>query len=135
MLQGFRTLKPTAQVTRYVDLWERLWDDEYVAAYQAMTAWSDRHELRLDAGHIGLVVGKTAARTTVPTIMDVMQQRSEVRMLRGCGSSGVSDGGRVSRVQMPPHPRSPRPAPPRDSSGRGRRSMAVVLPKRQLITR
>ncbi len=149
VLQGFRTLKPASQVTRYVDLWERLWDDEYVAAYQAMTAWSDdhvpfpgaaaeevvrmlvrdngfvtdrltvggdrvhladvrcpfltvlanrdhivpepaaapligligaadRHELRLDAGHIGLVVGKTAARTTIPTIIDFLQQRSEV---------------------------------------------------------
>ena len=43
VLQGFRTLKPTSQVTRYVDLWERLWDDGYVAAYQAMTAWSDDH--------------------------------------------------------------------------------------------
>ncbi len=43
VLQGFRTLKPTSQVTRYVDLWERLWNDEYVAAYQAMTAWSDDH--------------------------------------------------------------------------------------------
>jgi polyhydroxyalkanoate synthase subunit PhaC len=149
VLLGFRTLKPTAEVTRYVDLWERLWNDEYVAAYQAMTAWSDRHvpfpgaaaeqvvrmlvrdngfvtdrltvggdrvhladvrcpfltvlanrdhivpepaaaplinlvgapdkhELRLDAGHIGLVVGKTAARTTIPTIIDFLRQRSEV---------------------------------------------------------
>ncbi len=148
VLQGFRTLKPTSQVTRYVDLWERLWNDEYVAAYQAMTAWSDdhvpfpgaaaeetvrmlvrdngfvtdrltvggdrvhladvrcpfltvlakrdhivpepaaapvielvgapdKHELRLDAGHIGLVVGKTAARTTLPTIIDFLQRRSE----------------------------------------------------------
>ncbi len=148
--QGFRTLKPTAQATRYVDLWERLWDAEYVAAYQAMTAWSDnhvpfpgaaaeqvvrmlvrdngfitgrlavggdrvrladvrcpfltvlasrdhivpaaaaaplidligapdKHELRLDAGHIGLVVGKTAARTTIPTIIDFMRQRSDAR--------------------------------------------------------
>jgi polyhydroxyalkanoate synthase subunit PhaC len=39
----------------------------------------DKHELRLDAGHIGLVVGKTVARTTIPTIIDFMQQRSEVR--------------------------------------------------------
>ena len=148
---GFRTLKPISEVTRYVDLWERLWNDEYVAAYQAMTAWSDhhvpfpgaaaaevvrmlvrdnglvtdrltvggdrvhlanvrcpfltvlanrdhivpepaaaplielvgapdKHELRLDAGHIGLVVGKTAARTTIPTIIDFLRQRSEVSM-------------------------------------------------------
>jgi polyhydroxyalkanoate synthase subunit PhaC len=38
----------------------------------------DKHELRLDAGHIGLVVGKTAAMTTIPTIIDFLRQRSEV---------------------------------------------------------
>jgi polyhydroxyalkanoate synthase subunit PhaC len=135
-------------VTRYVTLWERLWNDEYVASYQAMTSWSDdhvpfagdtarqtlrmlvhdngmvtdrlslagdpvhlsdvqvpfltvranrdhivpadataalidlvgsedKHELCLDAGHMGLVVGRTAARTTVPTIIDFLRQRSE----------------------------------------------------------
>jgi len=148
VVQGFRTLKPTAEVTRYVTLWERLWSDEYVASYQAMTGWSDdhvpfpgaaarqtvqmlvrdngmlddrlsldgdpvhladvrvpfltvranrdhivppdatsplvdlvgsadKHELCLDAGHMGLVVGRTAARTTVPTIIDFLKTRSE----------------------------------------------------------
>jgi polyhydroxyalkanoate synthase len=37
----------------------------------------DKHELRLDAGHMGLVVGRTAAKTTVPTILDFLRQRSE----------------------------------------------------------
>ena len=148
ILQGFRSLTPTSEVTRYVNLWDKLWSDDYVAAYQAMTAWStdhvpfpgaaaretvqmllrdngmmsdrltvggdrvhladiscpfltvlanrdhivpepaaaplidlvgspDKHELRLDAGHIGLVVGKTAARTTIPTIIEFLQRRSE----------------------------------------------------------
>jgi polyhydroxyalkanoate synthase len=148
ILQGFRSLTPTSEVTRYVNLWDRLWNDEYVAAYQAMTRWStdhvpfpgaaaretvqmllrdnamitdrltvggdpvhladitcpfltvladrdhivpepaaaplidlvgspDKHELRLDAGHIGLVVGRTAARTTIPTIIEFLQRRSE----------------------------------------------------------
>jgi len=148
VVQGFKTLTPTAEVTRYVTLWERLWNDEYVAAYQAMTGWGDdhvpfpgaaaretvrmlvrdngmvtdrltvggdpvhlrditvpfltvratrdhivpeeasaplidlvgspdKHELRLDAGHMGLVVGRTAARTTVPTILDFLRRRSE----------------------------------------------------------
>ena len=145
---GFRTLRPTGEITQYVDLWERLWSDEYVAAYQAMTGWAteqvplpggvarqivemvrenpmitdqlvvggdrvhlsdiavpflhvlanrdhiipeasagpliglvgslDKHELRLDAGHVGLLVGKTAARTTLPTIIDFLTQRSAV---------------------------------------------------------
>jgi polyhydroxyalkanoate synthase len=148
ILQGFRTLRPTAEITQYVDLWERLWSDQYVAAYQAMTGWateqvplpggvarqivemvrenplmterlvvggdrvrlsditvpflhvlasrdhiipepaaaplirlvgsSDKHELRLDAGHVGLLVGKTAAKTTLPTIIDFLKQRSRV---------------------------------------------------------
>ncbi|GAB3663047.1 hypothetical protein GCM10027596_25590 [Nocardioides korecus] len=33
---GFKALKPVATVTQYVDLWEKLWDDDYVAAHQAM---------------------------------------------------------------------------------------------------
>jgi polyhydroxyalkanoate synthase subunit PhaC len=148
ILQGFRTLRPTGEITQYVDLWERLWSDEYVAAYQAMTGWAteqvplpggvarqivdmvrenplmterlvvggdrvrlsditvpflhvlasrdhiipeaaaapliglvgspDKHELRLDAGHVGLLVGKTAAKTTLPTIIDFLRQRSRV---------------------------------------------------------
>jgi polyhydroxyalkanoate synthase subunit PhaC len=148
VVQGFRTLSPTAEVTRYVTLWERLWNDQYVASYQAMTGWSDdhvpfpgetarqtlrmlvhdngmitdrlalagdpvhlrdvrlpfltvranrdhivpadatsplidligsedKHELCLDAGHMGLVVGRTAAKTTVPTIIEFLQQRSD----------------------------------------------------------
>lgn len=149
ILAGFKSLAPSAEVTQYVNLWERLWSDEYVAAYQAMTGWgtdhipfpgaaarqtvdmlqrdnamltdrllvggdrvsladitmrfltvrasrdhivpplaaaplidlvgsSDKHELCLDAGHIGLVVGKTAHKTTIPTIIDFLKQRSEV---------------------------------------------------------
>jgi polyhydroxyalkanoate synthase subunit PhaC len=149
ILQAFRSLTPTSEITNYVNLWERLWSDEYVEAHQAMTGWAhdhipfpgaaarqtvqmlvrdnamitdrlmvggdrvhlaritvpflsvlasrdhivpvasagpliglirspDKHELRLDAGHIGLVVGKTAAKTTIPTIIDFLRQRSEV---------------------------------------------------------
>ena len=149
VMQGFRTLTPTAEITSYVNLWERLWSPEYVAAHQAMTGWghdhvpfpgaaarqtaeilvednamitdrlalggdrvhlsdirlpflavlaardhivpepcaapvmdlvgsTDKHLLRLDGGHIGLVVGKTAARTTIPTIVDFLKRQSEV---------------------------------------------------------
>jgi polyhydroxyalkanoate synthase len=37
----------------------------------------DKQELRLDAGHMGLVVGRTAAKTTVPKIIDFLRGRSE----------------------------------------------------------
>ncbi|MCA0146378.1 alpha/beta fold hydrolase [Blastococcus sp. LR1] len=158
VLQGFRTLTPTADITRYVTLWERLWNDEYVASYQAMTGWSDdhvpfpgraarqtvrmlvrdngmvndrlsvggdpvhlsdirvpfltvraerdhivptaataplidlvgspdKHELVLPAGHMGLVVGRTAAKTTVPTIIDFLRRRSDT-----VGAPGMAKG-------------------------------------------
>jgi polyhydroxyalkanoate synthase len=161
VVQGFRTLTPTGEVTRYVNLWERLWNDEYVASYQAMTGWSDdhvpfpgaaaretaqmlvhdngmmtdrltvagdvvhlsditvpfltvrgnrdhivppdataplidlvgsedKHELCLDAGHMGLVVGRTAARTTVPTIIDFIRRRSDdLADVAATGSQGA----------------------------------------------
>jgi polyhydroxyalkanoate synthase subunit PhaC len=38
---------------------------------------ADRDELRLDAGHAGLVVGRTAAKTTIPTIIDFLGRRSD----------------------------------------------------------
>jgi poly[(R)-3-hydroxyalkanoate] polymerase subunit PhaC len=34
-------------------------------------------ELRLDAGHVGLVVGKTAAKVTIPRIIEFLRERSE----------------------------------------------------------
>lgn len=37
----------------------------------------DKDELRLQAGHIGLAVGKSAAKVTIPTIVEFLQKRSE----------------------------------------------------------
>lgn len=145
--QAFKSLKPTASVTQYVDLWQGLWSDDYVASYQALMGWAkdhvplpggvarqlaemvddnaivndrlviggdrvhlsditvpfltvlasrdhivpeasaaplldlvgsaDKQELRLDGGHVGLLVGRTAAKTTVPTIIDFLLRQSE----------------------------------------------------------
>jgi polyhydroxyalkanoate synthase len=146
--QGFRLLKPTGEVRQYATLLDNVWNDEYVAAYQAMTGWSNDHVpfpggaarqtlemlvrdngfvcdrvrlggdpvrladirvpmltvlaerdhivpepvaaplpdlvgseendvLRLDAGHVGLVVGRTAAKITIPRIIEFLQARSE----------------------------------------------------------
>ena len=147
IMQGFRSLSPVGEVTSRVDLLEKLWNDEFVTAYQAMSGWAndqvplpggvarqlkqmtednalvndrillgcdrvrladihvpflhvlglrdhivplqaaaplidlvgsaDKQELRLDAGHVGLMVGRTAARNTVPTLIDFLKQRSE----------------------------------------------------------
>jgi polyhydroxyalkanoate synthase subunit PhaC len=43
---------------------------------------TDTAELELDSGHIGLVVGRTAAKVTVPAIIDFLQRRSEPAELR-----------------------------------------------------
>jgi polyhydroxyalkanoate synthase len=146
--QGFRLLKPTGEVRQYATLLDNVWSDEYVAAYQAMTGWSNDHVpfpgaaarqtmdmlvrdngfvcdrvrlggdrvrlsdircpmltvlaerdhivpepvaaplpelvgsednevLRLDAGHVGLVVGRTAAKVTIPRIIEFLERRSE----------------------------------------------------------
>ena len=155
--QAFRVLKPTQEVGRYANLLEKLWDDRYVSAYQAMAQWTndhvpfpgaaarqcvdmllrcnalttgelslggdtfspaditcpllnvvamrdhivpppsalplidlvgsaDRDELRLDAGHIGLAVGRSAAKVTIPKIIDFLARRSE-RLAEPTGSS------------------------------------------------
>ena len=146
--QAFRLLKPTGDVRQYATLLDNVWNDEYVAAYQAMTTWANDHVpfpgaaarqtlemlvrenafmadgvrldgdrvrlrdirwpmltviaerdhivpepvaaplpslvgseendvLRLDAGHIGLVVGRTAAKVTIPRIIEFLRRRSE----------------------------------------------------------
>ncbi|MFT4126141.1 MAG: alpha/beta fold hydrolase [Gordonia sp. (in: high G+C Gram-positive bacteria)] len=148
IFNSFRSLRPVAEITGYVDLLDRLWSDEYVAAYQAMNGWSTDHiplpgatarqmlgmlrdqnafmtdsvilggdrislrditvpflsilgekdhivppgaaepvndlvgstakeQLRLRGGHIGLVVGRTAAKTTIPTIIEFLIKQSE----------------------------------------------------------
>ncbi len=147
ILQGFRSLAPMGEVTARVDLLEKMWNDEFVTAYQAMAGWGsdqvplpggvarqfkrmveenallndrivlggdrvhlsdievpflhvlglkdhiipvpsagplvgligseDKQELRLDAGHVGLMVGRGAAKNTLPVVIDFLKQRSE----------------------------------------------------------
>lgn len=141
MRNSFRVLAPLGDVTGYVNLWQNLWKDDFVAAHQVMTQWSNDHipfpgaafcqmgelmsrqnllatgtiplggrtvdladitvpflnvigdkdhivppeavgplsslvgsqdvtELRLPAGHVGLIVGRTAHRTHIPAMAD-----------------------------------------------------------------
>jgi polyhydroxyalkanoate synthase len=50
---------------------------------------ADKHELALDAGHMGLVVGRTAAKTTVPTIIDFIRRRSDALDDSAAASKGA----------------------------------------------
>jgi polyhydroxyalkanoate synthase subunit PhaC len=40
---AFRLLRPTGELRQYADLLQHVWNDEFVAAYQAMTQWSNDH--------------------------------------------------------------------------------------------
>jgi polyhydroxyalkanoate synthase len=145
---SFRVLQPTADGTTYVNLWQNLWNDDFVAAHQAMTGWAndqipfpgaafletaklmfienrlrtgvvpiggrdvhlsditvpfisiiaerdnivvpaaasglcelvgshDKTELRLPAGHVGLVIGRAAHKRHVPAMADWLEAHSD----------------------------------------------------------
>ena len=145
---AFRLLKPTGEISQYANLWENLWNDEYMEGYQAMGQWTRDHvpfpgtafrqtveqlvrhnalmdgtlelggeavdlqkircpvlnviaerdhivplaaaepvpalvgsevadELRLHAGHVGLVAGRAAAKVTLPGIAAWIAEHSE----------------------------------------------------------
>lgn len=145
---GLRLLKPTAEVSQYANLWENLWNDEFMDGYQAMGQWArdhipfpgaafrqtteqlvrnnalmegtlvlsgekvdlkaikppvlnimaerdhivplaaaepivglvgskDKEELRLSAGHAGLVAGRKAAKVTLPSIAGWIADHSD----------------------------------------------------------
>ena len=147
---GFKLLKPTAEITQYATLWENLWNDEFMEGYQAMGGWARDHipfpgaafaqtveglvrpnglvegtfelggekvdlkaitrpvlnimaerdhivplaaaeplldlvgskekeELRLAAGHAGLVAGRKAAKVTLPGIAGWFKEHSDPR--------------------------------------------------------
>jgi polyhydroxyalkanoate synthase len=134
---AFRLLKPTAEYSQYANLWQHLWNDQYMEGYQAMGQWTRDHvpfpgaafrqtverlvrgnelmdgdlstievpvlnvmaerdhivplpaaaplkdlipqteELRLGAGHVGLVAGRAAAKVTLPGIAGWIADHSE----------------------------------------------------------
>ena len=38
---NLRSLTPTADITGYVNLWQQMWNDDYVSAHQAMSGWGN----------------------------------------------------------------------------------------------
>lgn len=40
---SFRMMQPAVEVTGYADLWQYLWNDEFVAGFQTMTRWGTDH--------------------------------------------------------------------------------------------
>ena len=148
ILNSFKVLRPTADITSYVSLWEKLWDDQYVESYTAINQWGndqipfpggvarqttqlfnrdndlldgkmwlggreidlkditkpflvivaerdhiapiestspliglvgseDKEQIVLPAGHVGLIVGRSAAKVTMPAMADWIRRHSE----------------------------------------------------------
>jgi len=145
---AFRVLKPTADLTKYAVLWEKLWDDDQVKGFQVVGQWTRDHipfpgkafretvdimrdgsfmqdrvlldgrmlsmrnltwpllnvvagkdhivpaacalpvtglvgsaraeTLELPAGHVGLVIGRAAATTTLPRLYGWLREHSDV---------------------------------------------------------
>jgi polyhydroxyalkanoate synthase subunit PhaC len=67
---AFRVLKPTADVTQYAVLWEKLWDDRQMQAYQVMGQWTRDH----------IPFPGRAFRETVELMRDQALVRDRVRL-------------------------------------------------------
>jgi polyhydroxyalkanoate synthase len=148
--RAFASLRPTTDIFKYADIWERLWNDDFMDGYQSMNQWlgdqvpfpggvarqsidlllrenqlmageislggrtvrlsditcpflnvmaegdhmvpprvsepltglvgsDDARDLRVPAGHVGLVMGRAAAKTTIPGIVDWLKARTDER--------------------------------------------------------
>ncbi len=148
ILRGFKLARPTAEFAAYANLWENLWNDQFLEGYQAIDQWSrdqipfagacfaqttrmlnrenrlakntmrlggraidlkditcpflnviaekdylapvesaspltaavgsrEAEELRVDAGHIGLFVGRSAQKLALPRITDWIHRHSD----------------------------------------------------------
>ncbi|HEU0103624.1 MAG TPA: alpha/beta fold hydrolase [Mycobacteriales bacterium] len=145
---AFRVLKPTAELTQYAVLWEKLWDDKQMEGFQVMGQWTrdhipfpgrafretveimrggavmadtvrlgdrrislkdmtwpllniiagkdhivprcaalpvvdlvgatERRTLELPAGHVGLVMGRSAATTTMPQLFAWLRSHTDL---------------------------------------------------------
>ncbi len=155
VLNMVRSLQPLGDIHNYVNLWQHLWNDDFVAAHQVMTQWSrdhipfpgaaflqcvelflrrnllptgrvplggrtidfadvrvpflnilgekdhivparstevltpligsaDAQDLRFPAGHVGLVIGRTAQRRNLPAMADWLESRAQRVSERVC---------------------------------------------------
>lgn len=167
ILNSFRILKPTGDLVGYANLWQNLWDDAYVEAYQTMTQWAndqipfpgatmkqtidmlnrenailndtvvmggrhrslkditcpfltvvaekdhitppeavgplldlvgseDKEEMRLPAGHVGLIVGRNASKRTMPAMADWIVRHSGEPIGRADGAADTPAAAAVT---------------------------------------
>ncbi|HEV1998245.1 MAG TPA: alpha/beta hydrolase, partial [Candidatus Dormibacteraeota bacterium] len=92
---AFKLRRPTAEVVKYVNLWENLWNDEYVEGYQAMNRWANDHipfpgaaaiqmvklfirEKRLVAGSIRLGNRTMKLKAITCPVIHVMAEKDDI---------------------------------------------------------
>jgi polyhydroxyalkanoate synthase len=95
MYRGFAVLRPTAAVSNYANLWERLWNDSFVESYQALSGWLRdqvplpggvaRHAVEVLVRGDGLMSGKVRLggrtvrlRDVVCPVLNVMAQTDHI---------------------------------------------------------
>jgi polyhydroxyalkanoate synthase subunit PhaC len=91
----FRLRKPTADWVQYANLWENLWNDEYLEGYQAMNQWNNDHvpfpgaameqmvrelirENRLEKGTLRLGGRKVALKGITVPLLNVIAERDDI---------------------------------------------------------
>ena len=118
---AFRVLKPTADVTQYAVLWEKLWDDKQMEGFQVMGQWTRDHIpfpgrafretvelMREDALMQGPRPARRAAAVAAATsrwpILNVVAGQGPHRPVQGrpCRSASWSARRRPRRSSCPP---------------------------------
>jgi poly[(R)-3-hydroxyalkanoate] polymerase subunit PhaC len=115
---GFRTISPTGQLVQYVNLWEHLWDDEYMQGYQAMGQWTRDHvpfpgaafgqmvqllirENALMRGTMRLGGHEVDLGDVRPPLLNVMAERDTIVPLRAAGPLTAMVGGESEELRLP----------------------------------
>jgi poly[(R)-3-hydroxyalkanoate] polymerase subunit PhaC len=91
----FRLRKPTADWVQYANLWENLWNDQYLEGYQAMNQWNNDHvpfpgaameqmvkvlirENRLMKGSLRLGGRKVALKDITVPVLNVIAEKDDI---------------------------------------------------------
>ena len=115
---GFRTISPTGQLVQYANLWEHLWDDEYMQGYQAMGQWTRDHvpfpgaafeqmvqrlirENALMRGTMRLGGRPVDLADVRVPLLNVMAERDTIVPLRAAEPLTAKVGGEADELRLP----------------------------------
>lgn len=119
LYNGFRTLEPTDPVVQYVNLWQHLWNDEFVDAFQAIGQWGRDHipfpgaafrqvvdlfarRNVLHDGEVTLADRTFALSAVACPVLNVMAEHDKFVPMRSSEPlAGLIGGGRVEELRVP----------------------------------